>query len=92
MGPRVQGVGGWGGLVFAHLISRIGVGPAVEQQAHHLEVALAACCDEGRFAVLPAPARAEQVSSFTGFACGLLHSGDREEVWKGSVRAWGAAW
>jgi hypothetical protein len=54
MGPRVQGVGGWGGRVFVHLIGRVGVGPAVEQQARHLEVAVHGGNVEARGAVLPA--------------------------------------
>ncbi len=40
--------------MFVHLISRVGVGPAVEQQAHHLEVAVYGGNVEARGAVLPA--------------------------------------
>ncbi len=38
--------------VSSHLVGRVGVGPAVEQQAHHLELALPGCNDEAGGAVL----------------------------------------
>ena len=38
--------------VSAHLVGRVGVGPAVEQQAHHLEVAVLGGNVEAREAVL----------------------------------------
>jgi hypothetical protein len=39
-----------------HLFGRVGVNPAVEQQAHHLEVALLGGHEEACGAVLPAKA------------------------------------
>ncbi len=36
----------------AHLVGRVGVGPAVEQQAHHLEVAEPGGHEEARGSVL----------------------------------------
>ncbi len=41
-----------GGLAVCHLIGRVGVGPAVEQQAHHLEEAEVGGHEEARPAVL----------------------------------------
>ncbi len=38
--------------MFVHLFCRVGVGPAVEQQAHHLEVAVQGGIVEAREAVL----------------------------------------
>ncbi len=58
LGWRAHAKGG-GCRVPAHLFGRVGVGPAVEQQAHHLEVAFLGGHVQASDAILPA-ARAEK--------------------------------
>jgi hypothetical protein len=56
------------GRVFAHRFGRVGVGPAVEQQAHQREVAIQGGAVEARPAVLRKRARKKGVGDSAGVA------------------------